>query len=105
MATRAGKGAPGGARDGWTVTGGSAGHGPTAACGAAARAAAFSESHPLAGQVRGPIPLTTRDPGEPSPARRQSAGVAEDETSLQRSPPIPTRATSPVAGVPGPAAP
>src|SRR5262249_56036572 len=102
MATRAGEG---GARDGWTVTGGSAGQGPSAACGAAARAAAFSVSHPSAGQVRGSIPLTTRDPGDPSPARRQSAGVAVDETSLHRSPPIPPTTTRPLAPVPVPAPP
>src|SRR4249920_3717440 len=91
--TRAGGGAPWGPRDGWTVTAGTAGQGPAAACGTAARAAAFSVSQPSAGQVRGWIPLTTRDPTDPWPATRQRAGVVVGETSLQRSPPIPTRTT------------
>ena len=90
---RAGGGAPWGPRDGWTMTAGTAGQGPAAACGTAARAAAFSVSQPSAGQVRGWIPLTTRDPTDPWPARRQRAGVVVGETSLQRSPPIPTRTT------------
>src|SRR2546430_3763695 len=91
-------GAPGWPRDGWTVTVGATGHGPVAACGTVARAPAFSVSQPSAGQVRGWIPLTTRDPTDPSPARRQSAGVTVGETSLQRSPPIPTTITWPAGG-------
>ena len=80
------------------MTAGATGHGPVAACGTAARAPAFSVSQPSAGQVPGWIPLTTRDPTDPSPARRQSAGVTVGETSLQRSPPIPTTITWPVGG-------
>src|SRR5215831_14724299 len=96
--TCAGDGVCGWPRGRWTVTAGPAGHGPVAACGTAARAAAFSVSQPSAGQVRGWIPLTTRDPTDPPPARRQSAGVAVGETSLQRSPPIPTTITWPTGG-------
>ena len=96
-ATRAGPGTP--TRPGTPttpdpeVTTGTAGHKPPLPRGACARSPPFSVSHASAGHVRGPTAKSTSDPGEPARATAHNAGVADAETSLQRSPEIPTMTT------------
>ncbi len=90
-ATVAGPGTP--ARPAPGVTAGSAGHGPSPVCGTWARSPPLRVSHASAGHVCGLTAKATSDPADPAWAVRHSAGVADADTSVQRSPEIPTMTT------------
>src|ERR1700728_1171638 len=80
------------ARRSW-VTEGSAGHCPACTWCRVALVPEFSVSQPSPAQVTVEIVCTTRLPTDPAPASRHSAGVADADTSLQRSPGMPTSTT------------